>query len=38
MHYPKVTCMIMLMRAGRRGTEVRIDFRPRGVTVVQPPY
>lgn len=35
---PEKTCMIMITQAGRSGTEVRIDFRPRGVTAVQPVY
>lgn len=35
---PEKVCMIVLTRAGRSGTEVRIDFRPRGMTAVQPSY
>ncbi len=35
---PERVCMIVLTRAGRSGTDVRIDFRPRGVTAVQPNY
>lgn len=35
---PDKVCTIVLSRAGRGGTEVRIDFRPRGMNVVQPTY
>ena len=35
---PEKTCMILLSRTGRGGTEVRIDFRPRGVAAIQPTY
>jgi len=35
---PERVCTVMISSAGRFSTEVRIDFRPRGMTAIQPGY